>query len=62
MLRRKIIIARFVQVAGPDMAFRDAVTFEIAVAGLCQSKVRVDLTCLTLGYRSNHTEKVKESA
>jgi hypothetical protein len=24
------------QVVGPDMAFRDAVTFEVAVAGLCQ--------------------------
>jgi hypothetical protein len=36
MLRRKIIIARFVQVAGPNRAFRDAVTFEVAVAGLCQ--------------------------
>jgi hypothetical protein len=25
------------QVAGPDVAFRDAVMFEVAVAGLCQS-------------------------
>jgi len=36
MLRRKNDIPPFAQVAGPDMAFRDAVTFEVAGARLCQ--------------------------
>jgi hypothetical protein len=33
VLCRKQIIASSAQVAKPDMAFRDAVTFEIAVVG-----------------------------
>jgi hypothetical protein len=37
VLRRRSDIALFTQVARPSKAFRDAVTFEIAVAGLCGS-------------------------
>jgi hypothetical protein len=40
------------------MAFRDAVTFEVAVAGLCQSSAGL---APTLGNRSNDTDKMKES-
>jgi hypothetical protein len=59
MPRRKMISRGFSQVAGPDVAFRDAVRFEVAVARLCQlSAVRPQ----HLGNRSNDTEKMEESA
>jgi hypothetical protein len=54
-----VIIAPIAQVARPDMAFRDAAMFEVAVAGLCQSSAGF---APTLGNRSNDTEKMKESA
>ena len=65
MLRRKNDIPPFAQVARPDMAFRDAVTFEVAVARLCQCCRRsaMPIRCSlapTLGYRSNGTGKMKE--
>jgi hypothetical protein len=50
------------QVDGPDMAFRDAVTFEVAVAGLCQLGA---IWPPPLGHRLNdmqNMEKMKESA
>ena len=56
-MRRKRISTRFAQVARPDMAFRDAVTFEVAVVWLCQLSA---VWAPTLGNRSNDTEKIKE--
>jgi hypothetical protein len=51
-------IAPIARAARPDMAFRNAVTFEVAVAGLRQSSAGL---APTLGNRSNDTEKMKES-